>query len=274
MNRLSSTRRWRPTPLLKASALLHVAAVAATAARPHWWPWSVSAVLANQLQLAATGLWPRSSSLGPNWTHLPAASAARGDVAITVDDGPDPQVTPRVLELLARHRAHATFFCIGRRVQQHPELAREIVQAGHAVENHSQHHPMYFSLLGPQRIQAEIEHAQQIIDSATGERPRFFRAPAGLRSPLLEPILARLDLQLASWTRRGFDTVRTDADLVLARLTARLRGGDILLLHDGNAARAPSGVPVILEVLPRLLAALDAVGLKTVTLRSALPCSP
>ena len=104
----------------------------------------------------------------------------------------------------------------------------------------------------------------------TGERPRFFRAPAGLRNPFLQPVLASLGLQLVSWTRRGFDTVTRDAGAVYARLATRLAREDILLLHDGNAARSSSGEPVILEVLPRLLDAVARAGLRTVTLPEAL----
>jgi peptidoglycan-N-acetylglucosamine deacetylase len=105
----------------------------------------------------------------------------------------------------------------------------------------------------------------------TGSRPQFFRAPAGLRNPFLDPVLARLQLRLASWTRRGFDTVSTDADAVFRRLTNPLQAGDILLLHDGHAARTRRDQPVILEVLPRLLDALKARGLDSITLRSVLP---
>jgi peptidoglycan/xylan/chitin deacetylase (PgdA/CDA1 family) len=110
----------------------------------------------------------------------------------------------------------------------------------------------------------------------TGQNPRFFRAPAGLRNPFLEPILKRLNLQLASWTRRGFDTVNADPEDVYRRLERSLAGGDILLLHDGHAARAragspAAGTPVILEVLPRLLETLSRRQLRPVTLRAALP---
>jgi peptidoglycan/xylan/chitin deacetylase (PgdA/CDA1 family) len=104
----------------------------------------------------------------------------------------------------------------------------------------------------------------------TGSAPQFFRAPAGLRNPFLDPVLVRLKLRLASWTRRGFDTVSADADAVMRRLASPLQAGDILLLHDGHAARTRSGRPVILEVLPRLLETLSARQLKSVTLRSAL----
>jgi peptidoglycan/xylan/chitin deacetylase (PgdA/CDA1 family) len=192
-------------------------------------------------------------------------------VAITIDDGPDGNVTPRVLGILQAAGARATFFCIGERVSANPELAREIVARGHSIQNHSQSHRHHFSLLGSRGMRLEIETAQQSISAVTGERPRFFRAPAGLRNPFLQPVLSSLGLQLVSWTRRGFDTVTGDAGSVYARLATRLASEDILLLHDGNAARSGSGEPVILEVLPRLLAAANRARLATVTLPEVLP---
>jgi peptidoglycan/xylan/chitin deacetylase (PgdA/CDA1 family) len=261
--------RWFPTPLLKGSALLHLGAIASLA-RPQFWPWALGTVLADHLLLTACGLWPRSRVLGPNWTRLPAAAAARGAIAITIDDGPDPEVTPRVLALLDESASRATFFCIGERVARYPDLAREIVRRGHRIENHSQHHRHDFSILGPRAIAREIGAAQETIERITGTVPRFFRAPAGLRSALLQPILTRLDLTLASWTRRGFDTVNPRTAAVLMRLREGLQPGDILLLHDGHAARTAAGSPVIVEVLPPLLAACTGGGLIPVTLYSTL----
>jgi len=263
-------RRWSPSPLLYASAAVHAGAAAAMLARPRAWPWALGALAANHLGLAAAGLWPRSQLLGPNWTRLPAQSGVSARAAITIDDGPDPAVTPRVLAQLAEHGAHATFFCVGFRVERYADLAREIVSRGHHIENHTQRHRHNFSLLGPGAMAAEIARAQDSIFRITGCSPRFFRAPAGLRNPFLDPVLTRLQLRLASWTRRGFDTVNANADAVYRRLANPLQDGDILLLHDGNAARARGGTPVILEVLPRLLDALAAKRLQPVTLRSAL----
>jgi peptidoglycan/xylan/chitin deacetylase (PgdA/CDA1 family) len=265
------SRRWSPSPLLYASAAVHVGAAAALLARPHAWPWALSAVVANHAGLAAAGLWPRSQLLGPNWIRLPAHDGESSAVAITIDDGPDPDVTPQVLSQLAERRARATFFCVGERVERHADLARDIVSRGHDIENHSQRHRHNFSLMGPRGLSAEISRAQDSILRVTGSSPRFFRAPAGLRNPFLDPVLTRLQLRLASWTRRGFDTVNADADAVYRRLASPLQSGDILLLHDGNAARSRRGTPVILEVLPRLLDAVAAKQLRTVTLRSALP---
>jgi len=263
-------KRWRPAPLMSASVLLHAGAGVGTLVRPPLWPWMLGAVAANHLVLAGSGLWPRSSLLGPNWTSLPADAAARGEVAVTIDDGPEPAVTPRVLDLLDEHQAKATFFCIGERVGRYRELAHEIVQRGHSIENHSERHLGYFSTLGPRRMADEIQRAQDSISAITGVVPMFFRAPAGLRNPFLDPVLNRLALRLASWTRRGFDTLNREADKVLGILTRGVRGGDILLLHDGHAGRTSSGSLLILEVLPRLLEVLHCSGLQPVTLRSTL----
>ncbi len=264
-------RPWQPTPLIRLSAVLHAAAAAGLAWRPEAWPWAIGALAANHGMLTAAGLWPRSRLLGPNWARLPPAAAARGEIALTIDDGPDPVVTPHVLDCLDRYDARATFFVIGRAARRHPALAREIVARGHTVENHSEAHDKRFSLFGPRTLAREIGTAQTTLAELCGETPRFFRAPAGLRNPFLEPVLARLDLTLAAWTRRAFDTRNGDAGAVVARLTGRLAAGDILLLHDGNAARSARGTPVILEALPRVLAACAEAGLRPVTLRAALP---
>lgn len=261
---------WSPPALLYATAAIHLSAAAAAVTRPGAWPWALGAVAANHALLAAAGLWPRSQWLGPNMTCLPASRRDRDTVAITIDDGPEPDVTPMVLEVLGERGATATFFCIGEKVERHAGLAREIVRRGHSIENHSQRHRHNFSLLGPASMHAEIAHAQASIARVTGIAPRFFRAPAGLRNPFLDPVLAKLGLKLASWTRRGFDTVKKDADAVYHRLADHLAPGDILLLHDGHAARSSSGQAVILEVLPRLLDALAAKELKPIGLRAVL----
>ena len=176
----------------------------------------------------------------------------------------------QVLDLLDAHGARATFFCIGMNVERYPDLARDIVRRGHAVENHAHHHGWHFAFQGVGGLTRELAAAQSAIARVTGVAPLLFRAPAGLRSPLLDPVLCRMGLLLASWTRRRFDTVHSDQDTVRRRLLRGLAAGDILLLHDGNAARTTAGTPLILEVLPQLLSAIQAAGLKPVTLRAAL----
>ena len=261
-------RPWRPSPLIWASAAVHAFAAFALISAPSEWPEPVLMLVLNHLLLCFAGLWPRSSLLGPNVHCLPYRAVAREEVAITIDDGPDPQVTPQVLDILDRHGAHASFFCIGSRAEAQPELVAEIVRRGHSVENHSNRHGHGFSLYGPWRMAREVRTAQQTLTRLAGTPPAFFRAPAGLRNPFLEPVLARLGLYLASWTRRGFDTREADPERVLQRLTKELSAGDVLLLHDGHAATSSeSGQPVIVDVLPRLLEALAERGLRAVSLR-------
>ncbi|HKX44414.1 MAG TPA: polysaccharide deacetylase family protein [Burkholderiaceae bacterium] len=262
---------WRLPTLIKASIVCHAGAGLAVAADPSSWPWALAAVAANHGVVTATGLLPRSTWLGENMRRLPDTAAARGEVSVTIDDGPDPKVTPAVLDQLDELGARATFFCIARHAAEHPALTREIVRRGHSVQNHSDVHRHNFSLLGLRGYTDEITRAQQRLGDITGVAPRFFRAPAGLRNPFLAPVLQRLGLTLVSWTRRGYDTVQRDPQRVLARLTHELAAGDIVLLHDGNAAAAlHSGRPVILDVLPALLQRCAQAGLRTVTLPEAV----
>jgi peptidoglycan/xylan/chitin deacetylase (PgdA/CDA1 family) len=253
--------------MIHASVALHLGAAALVLLRPQNWPWALGALAADHLALTAAGLIPRSRLLGPNLTRLPQGASM---VAITIDDGPDPQVTPAVLDILERHGARATFFCLGERVMRHPAITRDIAARGHEIGNHSYRHLKRFSVLGPRGIADEVLRAQQAIRAATGVRARYFRAPAGLRNAFLEPVLARCGLNLVSWTRRGFDTVNGDATQVLGRLTRDVRDGDILLLHDAHAARAAGGAAVVLEVLPRLLQVLADSGLRAATLTQGL----
>jgi peptidoglycan-N-acetylglucosamine deacetylase len=123
---------------------------------------------------------------------------------------------------------------------------------------------------GPKALAREVDVAQRTLAELTGDLPRFFRAPAGLRNVFLESVLQAFDLRLASWTRRGFDTRETDASLVAQRLLDDLAAGDILLVHDGNAAIGGGGLPVVLSVLPQVFSAAQRRQLQFVTLREAL----
>jgi peptidoglycan/xylan/chitin deacetylase (PgdA/CDA1 family) len=262
--------RWRPSPFMWLSILVHALALPALVLLPSVWLWIVGLVVVDHLVLAAAGMWPRSRLNGPNLTRLPAAAAARGEIALTFDDGPDPQVTPQVLDLLDAHGAKATFFCTGKAARAQAALLREIVRRGHAIGNHSDRHSNFFAFSGYRGFRRELAAAQSALAAVTGSVPRMFRAPMGIRNPMLEPALAHAGLRYVSWTRRGFDAVRGGADGVYARLTDGLAAGDILLLHDGHAARDAGGQPVVLTVLPRLLSRLAELHLKSVTLPAAL----
>ena len=252
---------------VQVSLAVHAVSAGALLLAPERWPAPVSALLLNHLAMAWGTMWPRSRLLGANITRLPAPAAGR--VALTFDDGPDPEVTPAVLDLLDRQEATASFFFVGKKVDAHPALAAEVLARGHTVENHSYSHPNTFALRGPSGLEREVLRAQEAIARATGRRPVYFRAPVGIRNLWLEPCLRRAGLALVSWTRRGFDTVTRDAARVASRLIQGLRAGDILLLHDGGSARDAAGRPVVLTALPLLLEALARQSLRATSLPQA-----
>src|SRR5712691_6294785 len=259
-------RRWRPAPAIHVSVFLHAAAAVWLVAHPPAWPWALGVLGANHLALFLAVLLPRGQLLGPNLARLPAPAVRRREIALTFDDGPDPEVTPRVLELLDRFQAKARFFCIGENAATQPELVKEIARRGHSVENHSYRHHSAFAFFGISRLRREVDAAQATVASITGRPPVFFRAPAGFRSPFLDSVLAARGLCYVSWTRRGFDAVSTDPRRILRRLTRGLAAGDVLLMHDS--------APVVLAVLPALLEQLSSRGLKAVCLVSACANEP
>ncbi|MCE9639784.1 MAG: polysaccharide deacetylase family protein [Betaproteobacteria bacterium] len=261
--------RWRPAPVVRLSVWWHVAGLIALVALPSWWPWILGALAANHVVLILAVMWPRGNWLGPNLVRLPAAAAARAEICLTFDDGPDPQVTPQVLDLLDRYHAKASFFCIGKKAAAFPATVTEIARRGHSVENHSYGHSFAFALYGMAGLRREIESTQAIIAGITGRTPRFFRAPAGFRSVLLDPVLGKCGMRYVSWTRRGYDAVHRDPAQVLWRLAGGLAAGDVLVLHDGANARTRTGEAVVLAVLPALLDQLAARGLKAVSLPTA-----
>jgi peptidoglycan/xylan/chitin deacetylase (PgdA/CDA1 family) len=248
-------RQWRPNALLAASIGIHLTCAVALVRKPTQWPFWLPVLMLDHAIVVGAGLAPRSRLLGPNLTRLPSAD---NRVALTFDDGPDPEVTPQVLAILRQREIVATFFCIGQRASAHPDIVRSIAEDGHLIGNHSWSHSHAFWFSSPRKLASEVDRTQELLESLGGQTPRHFRAPAGIRSPLLAPLLARRGLHLVSWTRRGFDTVSADPSRVGDRLVDGLGGGDILLLHDGSAARTEAGRPVVLEALPRLLDALEA----------------
>jgi peptidoglycan/xylan/chitin deacetylase (PgdA/CDA1 family) len=259
---------WRP-PLASAAALsLHAAAPPLLLVAPGEWPLALSAVAGAHAVLGVAGLIPNSQLVGPTIGHLPGRPP--GLVSLSFDDGPDPDITPAVLDVLERHHARASFFMIGARAAAHPELVREVVRRGHDVENHTMLHRYRFALLGAAGQRRELEQAQDVLARLAGRAPRLARTPVGIRSPLTDFVLHQLGLRHASWTRRGLDTARADANAVLRRLSRGLRAGDILLLHDGNGARDGSGRPIVLDVLGRLLPTLARLGLRSVPVAQAL----
>ena len=195
----------------------------------------------------ATGLcWVAGTFLPGAEFFGPVVRRVEGDeLLITIDDGPDPNDTDRLLDLLEKHDLKAVFFVIGERVQRYPELARAIVARGHELGNHSMTHPQATMwCAGPWRTRREIHEAQRVIEEVTGTVPRWYRAPVGHRNYFTHPFAAECGLEVVAWTRRGYDTVEKNVEKIVSALTDGAGAGDILLLHEGTpvAAEVMEGV--------------------------------
>ncbi len=178
----------------------------------------------------------------------------RHEVWLTIDDGPDPHDTPRILELLATHGARATFFVIGDNAARHPSLIQAIVAGGHEVAHHTQTHPIAsFWCASPARVRREIETGLRSLASA-GARPTRFRPPVGIKNLWLASALRTHGLACIGWSARGLERLGGDAEAVAARATRDVAPGSILLLHEGPRIPAAIRVNAIHRVLERLQA--------------------
>src|SRR6185369_7223826 len=186
--------------------------------------------LAPDVLLAYHVFVPRAQGLVPMQRRF---ATTRREIWLTIDDGPDPEDTPRILELLAAHGAHATFFVIGERAARHPELIRAIVDAGHEVAHHTHTHPHgTFWCASPARVERELDTALATLRAA-GVRPTRFRPPAGIKNLWLASALRARELACIGWSARGLERRRGDAEAVAVRVTRNLAPGAILLLHEG-----------------------------------------
>ena len=179
-------------------------------------------------------------------------TTARREVWLTIDDGPDPEDTPRILELLATHGAHATFFVIGEKAAIHPGLIRAIAAAGHEVAHHTHTHPLgWFWCASPARVGRELDAGLEALRLA-GVRPTRFRPPAGIKNFWLARALSARGLTCVGWSARGLERWRGDVEAVAVRATRGLTPGAILLLHEGPRVPATIRVAAIRRVLDRL----------------------
>jgi peptidoglycan/xylan/chitin deacetylase (PgdA/CDA1 family) len=178
-------------------------------------------------------------------------------VALTFDDGPNPDATPLILDALAQHGVKATFFILGRHAEQWPELVRRVAREGHAIGNHGYfHRKLHFK--SPAWVRRDLELGTRAIEAACGVRPRLFRAPHGFRSPWVTSIARSLGQHTVGWSLGVWDSDRPGVDVIADRTVNGARPGAILLLHDGDGydphgdrVQTARAVPLILD---RLLA--------------------
>lgn len=179
-------------------------------------------------------------------------ATARREVWLTIDDGPDPDDTPRILELLAAQGARATFFAIGENAARHPGIIRAIVAAGHEVGHHTQTHPAgSFWHASPARVARELDAGLETLRRA-GARPTRFRPPAGIKNLWLGPALRARGLTGVGWSARGLERRRGGVEAVADRALHQVGPGSILLLHEGPRVPAAIRVAAIRRVLERL----------------------
>jgi peptidoglycan/xylan/chitin deacetylase (PgdA/CDA1 family) len=235
---------------------------------PLLWPGLVALVL---MAIAVDSVVrPGSSWFVTTLTHGPRGS---NQVALTFDDGPDAIVTPAVLEILAEHRAHASFFVIGRTLAEQPELGRRMVAEGHLVANHSWQHS-YLQNFRLRRWQdEELIRCERSIEAVTG-RPssRLYRPPVGMKTGDQARAAIGLGLRVVAWSVHSRDTVVPDPQAIARRVLRNLQGGDIILLHDGD--RVPGRRKTCPEALRLILAGLREKGLECVTLTELLGPTP
>lgn len=195
---------------------------------------SATFIIAAAVLLAAVLLVRGSASVRASWYLRMRCRARRAErrVALTFDDGPDPQRTPAVLDLLARQGVRATFFVVGARAEAHPELVRRMATEGHVVGNHSYTHSWRFPLRSLGRTMEELRRTGEVLHRITGRQPRLFRPPFGVTNPTIARAVRRLGLDPVGWSIRSLDTMGQSPERVAARILRRLHPGAVILLHD------------------------------------------
>ncbi len=186
---------------------------------------TTAAITAGYQSMAPTGQW-----YGPTFTGLTRGTT---QLALTYDDGPNDPHTQRLLEVLAKHNVHATFFLIGRYVQQRPDIAREIAKAGHAVGNHTFTHPL-LTFKRDAEIRRELSDCNSALRDALGQPVNLFRPPFGGRRPAALRIARELGLEPVMWNVTGYDWNTAPAAVIEQKVSKQIRGGDVILLHDGG----------------------------------------
>jgi peptidoglycan/xylan/chitin deacetylase (PgdA/CDA1 family) len=179
----------------------------------------------------------------------------REHVALTFDDGPDPESTPQFLDVLAAHGVHATFFVLGSQLAAHPELGRRVVDGGHELAVHGwSHRPLL--LRGPRGSAVDLRRARDLVASVSGSPPRFWRPPHGIPTGASLLAARRLGLRPVLWTADGRDwRAAANGDSVAREIVPLLEPGAVVLLHDSDVTSAPGAWRSALAALPRLIEA-------------------
>lgn len=218
---------------------------------------TVAVTAAGYQSMAPTGQW-----YGRTFTGL-----RRGDrqLALTYDDGPNDPHTLRLLEILEKHRVHATLFIIGRHARQRPEIVREIAKAGHVVGNHTFTHPL-LTFKSESEIRKELGDCRSALQDAVGEHSNLFRPPFGGRRPAVLRIAREMGLEPVLWNVTGYDWNVPPAAVIERKVARRIRGGDVILLHDGGHTAMGADRSQTIVATERLIARYKSEGYEFATI--------
>ncbi|WP_339610662.1 polysaccharide deacetylase family protein [uncultured Planktosalinus sp.] len=186
-------------------------------------------------------------------------------IALTFDDGPHP-ITLSVLELLEKHGAKATFFCIGRQIEKYPHIFQKIIDNGHTVANHSYSHSNNFGFFSSKRVKNELDKTDALIKKQAGKKPTFFRPPFGVTNLHIKKALQKTKHHAIGWNVRSLDTAIESEKAILKRIKARLKPGSIVLLHDTSKKTA--------NVLEQLLIYIKNEKFEAVTVNQLINLEP
>jgi peptidoglycan-N-acetylglucosamine deacetylase len=218
---------------------------------------AAAAATVSYQSVAPTGQW-----YGRTFTGL-----ARGtkQIALTYDDGPNDPHTLKLLEILAKHNVKATFFMIGRYAQQCPEVAREVARAGHAIGNHTFTHPL-LTFRSDAEIRRELSGCRAALSDAVGQHTNLFRPPFGGRRPAVLRIARELGMEPVMWNVTGYDWTAPPASVIEHKVAKQIRGGDVILLHDGGHKEMGANRSQTVAATDQLLTSYQAGGYEFVTI--------
>jgi peptidoglycan-N-acetylglucosamine deacetylase len=215
-----------------------------------------AALTAGYQSMAPTGQW-----YGRTFTGLSRGSK---QLALTYDDGPNDPYTQQLLDVLAKHDVKATFFLMGKYVRQRPDIVRDVVQAGHAIGNHTFTHP-HLALKSGRQVREELLQCRQAIVDAVGEHSNLFRPPFGSRRPVTLRVVRELGLEPVMWNITGYDWNAPSVEYIEKKVVPNVHGGNVILLHDGSHRAFGYDRSRSVMVTDRLIARYKAEGYEFVT---------
>jgi peptidoglycan-N-acetylglucosamine deacetylase len=218
---------------------------------------SAVASAAGYQSMAPTGQW-----FGRTFTGVNRPSK---QLALTYDDGPNDPHTLHLLDVLGRRNVRATFFLIGRYVQQRPDIVRDLVKAGHVIANHTFTHPLLI-FRGTDQLRTQLTGCERALSDAGGGHSNLFRPPFGGRRPAVLRTARRMGLEPIMWNVTGYDWNAPSVEHIEQKVSRKVRGGDVILLHDGGHRAFGADRSYTVTATDRLISRYQSEGYEFVTI--------